>query len=68
MILVAFAFIWAYQDGIERHLNIKSIRIKKHGRRAYSFFKYGLIELAKTLLNYSTTDKMKSHLKLLSCT
>lgn len=68
LVLVAFAFIWAYRAGIDRHFNVKPIRIKKHGRRAYSFFKYGLIELAKTLLNHSATSELKKHIKLLSCT
>jgi hypothetical protein len=33
--VVAIAFVWAYLAGIDKHLNIKPIRIKKHGRRAY---------------------------------
>jgi hypothetical protein len=48
--LLCIAFIWAYLTGIYRHENIKSIRIKKHGRKAYSFFKYGLTFIAHALL------------------
>ena len=48
--LLCIAFIWAYLTGIHRHKNIKPIEIKKHGRKAYSFFKYGLIFIAHALL------------------
>lgn len=48
--LLCIAFIWAYLTGIHRHQNIKPIKIKKHGRKAYSFFKYGLIFIAHALL------------------
>lgn len=48
--LLCIAFIWAYLTGIHRHENIKPITIKKHGRKAYSFFKYGLIFIAHALL------------------
>lgn len=65
--LIAIAFVWAYLAGIDKHLNIKSIKIKKHGRRAYSFFKYGLIHLANILLSADHT-KIKDACKLLSCT
>ncbi len=41
--LIAVAFVWVYRIGIDKHLNIKKLKIKKHGRRAFSFFKYGLI-------------------------
>jgi len=48
--LLCIAFIWAYMTGIHKHENIKPITIKKHGRKAYSFFKYGLIFIAHALL------------------
>jgi hypothetical protein len=48
--LLCIAFIWAYLTGIYKHENIKPIKIKKHGRKAYSFFKYGLIFIAHALL------------------
>jgi hypothetical protein len=48
--LLCIAFIWAYLTGIYRHENIKPIEIKKHGRKAYSFFKYGLTFIAHALL------------------
>jgi hypothetical protein len=44
--VVAIAFVWAYLAGIDKHQNIKPIKVKKHGRMAYSYFKYGLIRIA----------------------
>lgn len=64
--LVLIAFVWAYRIGIFLD-KIKPIKIKKHGRRAYSFFKYGLIELSKTLFNNNLYD-FKNYCKFLSCT
>ncbi len=37
--LVLVAFTWAYVVGIYVHLNLKNIKIKKHGRREKSLFK-----------------------------
>jgi len=39
--LVLIAFTWAYKIGIELNELIQ-IKTKKHGRKAYSLFKYGL--------------------------
>ena len=66
--LTAIAFVWAYRVGINKHENIKPIKIKKHRRRAYSFFKYGLIQIAHCILNTSDNLKFKECVKLLSCT
>jgi hypothetical protein len=49
--LVMLAFTWAYIVGVFLNDNIKPIRILKHGRRAKSFFKYGLEYIASILLN-----------------
>ncbi|MCP4176637.1 MAG: IS4 family transposase [bacterium] len=68
IVLVTIAFIWAYRAGIDRHQNIKPIRTKKHGKRAYSFFKYGLIELTKALVNICHSKVLNKYFKLLSCT
>ncbi|MBD0405516.1 transposase, partial [Flammeovirga sp. EKP202] len=40
--IIALSFVWSYNMGIFLHHNVKKIRILKHGRRAKSFFKYGL--------------------------
>lgn len=64
--LVLVAFIWAYKAGI--YLNdIKPIKIKKHGRRAKSIFKYGLVFLANVLFSNNLED-FKNCCKFLSCT
>lgn len=65
--IICIAFIWAYQMGIFRHENLKPIIIKKHGRKAYSFFKYGLIFLAHALLCTVFQD-IDLAIKILSCT
>lgn len=64
--LVIIAFTWAYKIGIELN-KLKPIKIKKHGRRAYSFFKYGLNALAKVLFN-NNMNEFCMYIKFLSCT
>jgi len=64
--LVMVAFVWAYKAGI--YLNkIRPIKIKKHGRRAKSLFKYGLTYLAKVLFS-NDLDEFRNCCKFLSCT
>lgn len=64
--LILIAFVWAYKAGI--YLNsLVPIKIKKHGRRAKSLFKYGLTSLAKILFTGNITDYEK-YCKFLSCT
>lgn len=65
--LLCIAFVWAYLAGIYKHQNIKAIKIKKHGRKAFSFFKYGLIFIAHALLCRIFTD-VDIITKILSCT
>lgn len=65
--VISIAFTWAYKIGIFVHQTIKPIEIKKHGRRAMSFFKYGLNFIANVILNRKTNDYNKC-VKLLSCT
>lgn len=64
--LVLIAFTWAYKIGIALDKLIP-IKIKKHGRRAYSFFKYGLNALAK-VLNNNDLIELNNYTKFLSCT
>ncbi len=64
--LVLVAFVWAYKAGIFLD-SICPIKIKKHGRKAKSFFKYGLIYLANVLFS-DDIDKFKECCKFLSCT
>ena len=69
LVIISIAFFWAYKIGIEKNEKIP-IRTKKHGRKAYSFFKYVLSALRDLLLNGKSREKsqIKSFLKILSCT
>ena len=64
--LVIFAFTWAYLAGVYLD-SIRPIKIKKHGRRAKSLFKYGLTYLASVLFS-NDIDKFIECCKFLSCT
>lgn len=67
ILLTMIAFVWCYRIGDFIDTNIRPIKIKKHGRRAVSVFKYGLDYLASTLI----TGRNKLNLCLLeflSCT
>jgi hypothetical protein len=64
--LVFVAFVWAYKAGI--YLNeIYPIKIKTHGRKAKSIFKYGLTLLANVLFG-NDLEKFRECCKFLSCT
>jgi hypothetical protein len=65
--IMSIAFVWAYCVGIYRHVNLDAIKVKKHGRRAYSYFKYGLIFIAQALLGNIMPD-LEIIIKILSCT
>jgi len=68
LMVLCLAFVWAYNTGIFRHQNEKPIAIKKHGRRAKSFFAYGLEKLAMVLIN-KIENQINNIIKLfLSCT
>lgn len=66
--LISVAFVWAYRVGIYRNDHIKPIQIKKHGRKACSFFKYGLTFIANALLNPFDINNFEICIKVLSCT
>lgn len=55
--MVYMALVWAYLVGEHKDINIKPIRILKHGRRAKSLVKYGLEEIATILLRPAYTPK-----------
>jgi hypothetical protein len=65
--IICIAFIWAYLLGIFRHKFIKPIELKKHGRKAFSFFKYGLNFLNHAFLCAVFQD-IDTAIKILSCT
>jgi hypothetical protein len=64
--MVMVAFVWAYKAGVY-YDSIFPIKIKKHGRRAKSYFKYGLTMLATNLFS-ADYDKFKECCNFLSCT
>ncbi len=67
MTLVMIAFIWCYRIGDFIDSNILKIKIKFHGRRAVSVFKYGLDYLSKYLLSGFKTLEINLY-SFLSCT
>jgi hypothetical protein len=64
--LVLIAFVWVYKAGIFLNALIP-IKIKKHGRRAKSLFKYGLTYIANVLFSNDIDDFIEC-CKFLSCT
>jgi hypothetical protein len=64
--LVLIAFAWVYKAGIYLDV-LRPIKIKKHGRRAKSLFKYGLTYIANLLFS-NDIDKFNQCCKFLSCT
>lgn len=60
------AFTWAYKAGIYAHQHLKPIVIKKHQRKAYSFFKYGLRFITNALVVH--LDRLVTFINVLSCT
>lgn len=66
LLVVMIAFVWCYKVGI--YLNQeKPIKLKSHGRKAKSIFKYGLNYIAKILLSVENKNDI-SVLRFLSCT
>ncbi len=66
ILLVMIAFVWSYKIGIYLH-QIVPIKVKKHGRKAKSIFKYGLTYLANIFLNSENQNDIDIF-KFLSCT
>lgn len=67
ILLVMIAFVWCYKIGDYMDQNIKPIKIKKHGNRAISVFRYGLEYLSRVLLTNINPLNINC-LKFLSCT
>jgi len=65
--LVMVAFTWAYVVGDYLHKYVKPIKVKKHGNKAKSIFKYGLTYIATVLLNAFIQDDIDIF-SFLSCT
>lgn len=56
LVLLTIAFCWAHKVGEWRHEQ-KAIRIKKHGRMAQSWFRYGLDYLRDLLINENCPNR-----------
>lgn len=65
--IVMLALVWCYKIGDYVHENIKPIKIKKHQRRAFSVFKYGL-NCINNILNNALNKLNINVLQFLSCT
>lgn len=65
--MVCMALVWAYLVGEHKDMNIKPIKILKHGRKAKSIVKYGLEEISTILLRPTYVPKFDVF-KFLSCT
>lgn len=65
--MVCMALVWAYLVGEHKDMNVKTIRILKHGKRAKSLVKYSLEEIANVLLRPLYKPKFDIF-KFLSCT
>jgi hypothetical protein len=67
--LLAIAFCWAHQVG-EWLAKQRPLKIKKHGYKAQSTFRYGLDHLRRILTNFDHFDPIawQQVIKLLSCT
>ena len=56
--MVCVALVWAYLVGEHKDMNVKSIRILKHGKRAKSLVNNGLEEIANVLLKTLYKQKL----------
>lgn len=64
--VLALAFAWAHKVGDWRHENQKPIKVKKHGRFAISYFRYGLDWISQALLDVNRrTQQLNQSIMLL---
>ena len=67
LLLVMIAFVWVYNVGNFAHQKIREIKLKKHGRKAKSIFRYGLDIVSEFL--YKSINQYDINVFLfLSCT
>lgn len=55
--MACMAMVWTYLVGEHKDINIKPIRILKHGRTAKALVKYGLEEIATILMRQTYNPK-----------
>ena len=65
--MACIALVWAYLVDEHKDINVKPIRILKHGCKAKSLVKYGLEEISSVLLRPTYIPKFNVF-KFLSCT
>lgn len=65
--ILTMAFLWAYLVGIFKDEHVKPIRLLNNGKRAVSFFKYGLDTIADSFLNPHRQTSINIF-EILSCT
>ena len=66
-LIVMIALVWCYKIGDFIDGHIKPIKIKKHQRKAFSVFKYGLICI-NNILNNASNKLNINLLQFMSCT
>lgn len=54
IVVLAISYCWALKTGVWRHYHEKKIVLKNHGRKAKSFFRYGLDYLQEACLKWLT--------------
>ena len=67
VVQTVIALVWVYLVDEHKDINVKPIRILKHGRKAKSLVKYGLEEISNTLFRPTCVPKFDVF-KFLSCT
>jgi hypothetical protein len=66
--LLTLALCWAFRTGQWLH-EVKPLKLKKHGRKAKSLFRYGFDHLRRIVLNLEQESKgFLNTLRFLSCT
>ncbi len=68
LLLVMIAFIWCYKTGIYIDEYVRKVKIKAHGRKAKSLFKYGLDYICQVFLNPNKNKDRMEIFNFLSCT
>ena len=61
MAMVSIGFVWCLTIGIWKHLKIKTIKRKKHGYKANSFFRYGMDKLREIFKGIAVKAASFSH-------
>lgn len=58
IVLLAIAFCWAHKTGEWCNKEIKPIKIRKHGRKTYSTFRYGLNYIRESFYQITTNKEL----------